>query len=261
VSAATGQDMIAPIPNMRQPDMRADGELVIAKGYQGDKTSLWTIDARSGAFVRQQATWTNDYHPFWSPDASRYTYDSAHLGGTDLIIFVAPLDNQDEEAHDYLYYGTQPLLGTSPVWMHDDWIAFTACDYWPEGSGGANCGIYRVPSWNEEKPLLVHSGGLTMRPTDNFGGSLLLMSLESGDWEVYVTPNGGAMRNLSNSAGSLDGLATFSPDGKWVAFASNRGGAWAIWVVKPDGTGLSKLFNLPAPPTLDWTDEHISWGP
>ena len=44
---------------------------------------------------------------------------------------------------------------------------------------------------------------------------------------------------------SQDGLGTFSPDGKMVAFVSNRGGGWAVWVVKVDGTGLTKLFNLP----------------
>ena len=262
VNAATGQDLFAPIPDMRQPDIRADGELIIAKGYQGARTSLWTIDARTGAFIREQSPFTNDYRPFWAPDASRYTYDSLHHNETDYIIFVAPLDNRNPEAHTFLYYGTQPIIGTSPVWMHNDWIAFTACDYWPEGTGGANCGIYRAPSWNEEKPLLVHSGGLNMRATDNYGSDLLFMSLESGNWEVYVMPNtGGSPRNLSNSAGSQDGLATFSPDGKYVAFVSNRSGAWAVWVVKLDGTGLSKLFDLPAPPTLDWTEEHISWGP
>ena len=263
VNAATGQDLFAPIPDMRQPDMRADGELIIAKGYQGARTSLWTIDARTGAFIREQSPFTNDYRPFWAPDASRYTYDSLHHNEQDYIVFVAPLDNRDPDAHDYLYYGTQPIIGTSPVWMQEnDWIAFTGCDYWPEGSGGANCGIYGVPSWNEEKPFLIHSGGLTMRATDNYGSNLLFMSLESGNWEVYVIPNtGGTSRNLSNGPSSQDGLATFSPDGKQVAFVSDRGGAWAVWVVKLDGTGLSKLFNLPAPPTLEWTEEHISWGP
>mgnify|MGYP001823506566 CR=1 FL=1 len=262
VNAATGQDLFAPIPDMRQPDMRADGDLIIAKGYQGARTSLWTIDARTGAFLREQSPFTNDYHPFWAPDASRYTYDSLHHNESDVILFVAPLDNRNPEAHDYLFYGTQPIIGAFPVWMHDDWIAFTGCDYWPEGSGGANCGIYRLPSWNEQLPLLVHSGGLTMRATDNYGRDLLYMSLEGGNWEVYVIPNtGGSSRNLSNSPGSQDGLATFSPDGKWVAFLSDRGGSWGVWVVKLDGTGLSKLFNLPAPPTLEWTDEQMSWGP
>ncbi len=263
VNAATGQDLFAPIPDMIQPDIRADGDLIIVKGYQGARTSLWTIDANTGAFLRQQSTFTDDYHPFWSPDASRYTYDSAHGPGDELIIYVAPLNNIDEEAHDCLFYGTQPLLGTSPVWMYNDWIAFTACDYWPEGSGGANCGIWSVPSWNGAKPVSLHSGGLSMRATDNYGDSLLFMSLESGNWEVYTmsSTTGGSGRNLSNSPSSQDGLATYSPDGKWIAFASDRSGAWAIWVVKPDGTGLSKQFNLPAAPSLDWTQEHISWGP
>jgi TolB protein len=88
------------------------------------------------------------------------------------------------------------------------------------------------------------------------------MSQESGDWEVYIMPNqGGTPLNLSNSPSSQDGLGTFSPDGKSVAFASNRGGGWAIWVVRVDGTGLTKLFNLPAPPSGNWTEEHISWAP
>ena len=62
-------------------------------------------------------------------------------------------------------------------------------------------------------------------------------------------------------AGSQEGLATFSPDGKWVAFLSSRSGDWAVWVPRLDGTGLSKLFDLPAPPTLGWTEEHIAWEP
>jgi roadblock/LC7 domain-containing protein len=160
-----------------------------------------------------------------------------------------------------MHYNDQAIIGTSPVWMHDDFVAFTGCDYWPGGTGGAKCGIYRMPSWND-RPQLIYPGDLTLRATDNYGSNLLLMSQESGNWEVYVMGNqGGAARNLSNSPNSNDGLGTFSPDGKMVAFASNRGGGWAIWAVKLDGTGLTKLFDLPAALTGNWTEEHISWGP
>jgi serine/threonine protein kinase len=256
--AATGQDTVSPIANMRQPDFRSDGQLIIAKGFQGDRTSLWTINANTGAFVREQSPFTDDFRPFWSPDGTRFVYDSLHQGKGNLTLYKNALDSKVDE---FLWYNDQVIIGTSPVWMQDDWVAFTGCDYWPGGTGGAKCGIYRMPSWNDH-PFLIWQGDLTMRATDNHADQLLYMSQESGDWEVYIMPNkGGAGRNLSNSPGSRDGLGTFSPDGKLVAFVSDRGGNWAIWVVGRNGTGLTKLFNLPAAPTLNWTEEHISWGP
>jgi serine/threonine-protein kinase len=255
---ATGRDTIAPIVNMRQPDLRSDGMLILADGFQGDKTSLWTINANTGAFVREQSPFTDDFRPFWSPDGTRFVYDSLHQGRGNSTLYQNQLDsNQDQ----LMMYNDQAIIGTSPVWMHDDWIAFTGCDYWPGGSGGAKCGIYRMPSWGG-RPQLIHPGDLTQRATDNYSSNLLFMSREGGDWEVYVMGvQGGAATNLSNSPSSHDGLGTFSPDGKMVAFLSNRGGGWAVWAVKLDGTGATKLFDLPAAPTGTWTEEHISWGP
>jgi Tol biopolymer transport system component len=46
-----------------------------------------------------------------------------------------------------------------------------------------------------------------------------------------------------------------------VAFASNREGGWAIWVIKTDGSGLTKLVNMPGPPTQPWYEDSMSWGP
>jgi serine/threonine protein kinase len=258
VEAATGHDLVAPIADMRQPDFRSDGMIILAKGFQGARTSLWTIDANTGAFVREQSPYTNDYRPCWSPDGTRFVYDSLHEGLGNSNIYQNGLDTRVDQLMSYNDVG---IIGTSPVWMQDDWVAFTGCDYWPGGSGGANCGIYRMPSWSG-RPELIHGGDLTLRATDNHGSQLVFMSQESGNWEVYAMgTQGGAGRNLSNAPNANDGLGTLSPDGTMVAFASNRGGSWALWVVKLDGTGLTKLFNFPAPPTSPWQEDSISWGP
>jgi hypothetical protein len=264
VDAATGQDAAPPISGVWQPDFRADGREILANGEVGQWTSIININVINGAVVRNQTAFSDDFHPFWAPDGTRFTYDSLHHGlpRYGLMLYTQGLTDGNPQSEVTVSYEGRQIQGHSPVWMHDDHIAFTGCDYWPGGTDGSKCGMYRIPSWGESRPALLRQGGTDMRATDNYGGQLTFMSQEEGNWEVYVMPAGGGNpRNLSQSPSSNDGLGTFSPDGKMVAFASNRGGGWAVWVVGVNGSGLTKLFNLPGPPTSPWYEDSMSWGP
>jgi serine/threonine protein kinase len=249
------------ISGMRQPDFRSDGAEILADGL-GNPATVVNINAKTGAIIREQTKHTDDFHPFWSPDGARFAYDSVHHGlGEYTMLYTQGLTGSEPQPEVTLHYSGQQIRGHSPVWMHDDFIAFTGCDYWPGGTGGSRCGIYVMPSWSD-RPTLIHPGSTNMRATDNHGNQVVLMSQETGDWEVFVMPTrGGTPRNLSQSPSSHDGLGTFSPDGKKVAFASNRGGSWAVWVVNPDGSGAMKLISLPGQPTTPWYEDSISWGP
>ena len=56
--------------------------------------------------------------------------------------------------------------------------------------------------------------------------------------DVFTAPiEKGATRNLTNSSGAHDKWATWSPDGKKIAFLSNKSGEDEVWLVDQDGHG------------------------
>lgn len=72
------------------------------------------------------------------------------------------------------------------------------------------------------------------------------MSLESnkGDSDIYtVRINGGEVRRLTNRPGS-DSQPRFSPDGKRIAFTSNRSGTSQIWMLPLDGGEAQQVTEL-----------------
>lgn len=49
--------------------------------------------------------------------------------------------------------------------------------------------------------------------------------------------DGTGERQLTNDT-AYDRNPTFSSDGQWIAFMSNRGGTYQVWLIRPDGSGL-----------------------
>lgn len=68
--------------------------------------------------------------------------------------------------------------------------------------------------------------------------------------DIYsVLPNGKALHQLTEGPAS-DICPSWSPDGKSIAFCSNRSGTFQIWVMKHNGTGLRQVTSDAALPAL-----------
>ena len=64
------------------------------------------------------------------------------------------------------------------------------------------------------------------------------------DSDIWLVPaDGGTPRRLTNSP-KHDRHPTWSPDGRWIAFESNRGGDFQVWVIPSDGGEARKLTSV-----------------
>ena len=57
------------------------------------------------------------------------------------------------------------------------------------------------------------------------------------------------------------GIHVRSPDGSELAFVSNRNGGWGLYLMRPDGSEVRKLFTLSTDYNSRWGQARIAWGP
>lgn len=85
------------------------------------------------------------------------------------------------------------------------------------------------------------------RASELVGYKILITSIRTGDTEVFVVdPATGDAFNVSRSPQSEDRYPCWSPDGKHIAFASDRNNSTNLYVVNADGSGLKRIVTSPA---------------
>ncbi|MGE5610849.1 MAG: TolB family protein [Bacillota bacterium] len=96
------------------------------------------------------------------------------------------------------------------------------------------------------------------------GYKFLTTSVRTGDTEVFeVDPDSGDARNITRSPGSEDRYPCWSPDGKQIAFTSNRDGTYNLFVCNADGSAVRQLTHEKAPSVAympSWVGGRIVFG-
>lgn len=109
--------------------------------------------------------------------------------------------------------------------------------------------------------LLLSSTGLSGELP---GHKFLITSVRTGDTEVFlVDPHMGDALNLTRSPESEERYPCWSPDGKQIAFTSDRDGTYNLYVMKADGSDLRRLTNEKDPNVAympSWAGDRIAFG-
>ncbi|MCB9147429.1 MAG: serine/threonine-protein kinase [Caldilineaceae bacterium] len=252
------------LPNMRQPDFRFDGELIVnAEGGELNNLTRLRVGADNEFMISEHP---EDSRPHWSPSGKQVIFDSTFVGDRRSRIYLLADASVRQEVGPVMFEAWE-LFGRYPIFLADGRIAYSGCNVW---ENGGSCGIYTTAMQDLPPDGVTSSPGDI--PTDNLGSQILFMSPreqvdEVDNWDVYlVNEDGSNLRRLTTDPGH-DGLATASPDGNYVAFVSDRDGSWAVYAMRTDGSGQQKLFDLNANYgpgeqywQYDWKQERLSWG-
>jgi serine/threonine protein kinase len=254
------------IGSARQPDYSRDGSKLVINGDWGTWDKLRVLGPRGeDAFEIGDPALNGHSDPSWSPDASQVIYEDGTVDTAGWRIFTRKLSDTGPGSGTGTILkaglGRGELLGRNPLWTTRDRIIFRGCNTWEAGKQ-SDCGIW-VMQGNGGTPRQLTASPNHI-PTDVYGDTVVYVSAEAGDWNVYTLDLvSGSTRQLTQDDAN-DGLPTISPDGRSVAFLSDLGNQWAIWYVPIRGGTAHKLFDLlpewgqPRPDA--WSEEKLSWG-
>jgi Tol biopolymer transport system component len=223
-----------------QPDWSPDGKTVVYVSYQNDAIELWRLDLATGK--TEQITGDGAVHvePRWSPDGKRIVFVSTsynkrfHIFRADIV--EGKLENvlrlTGETKSDLpRYYYSALDMEISPVWTRDGQeILFVSNRGHIHGTGG----FWRMKAEPGAAAREIHYEETNWKARPDFspdGARMVYSSYLGRQWhQLWVMPaNGGDALPLSY--GDWDETnVRWSPDGRMLAFVSNRNGNTELWI-------------------------------
>jgi Tol biopolymer transport system component/predicted Ser/Thr protein kinase len=201
-----------------EPALSPDGRSVAFVSNRGGEFGIWVSLLRSGSLVRITGDSNVKARPRWSPDGQRIAYARLNEAGL-WDIWVVPA----------LGGAPRRILANAgdPAWSPDGLrIAYANHDtntLWTAETGGGNPRAVTQPE----------AGTAHAQPSFSRDGRQLAFIRRRGgpyaELAVAGLSDGSIRRLTDDNAGAYS--PAWSPDDRWIYFASTRGGAANIWKV------------------------------
>jgi Tol biopolymer transport system component len=188
--------------------------------YWADSTPAFSPDSRSVAFVRENTPVTGDIYivPITGGEPRRVTYDNArHVFESGIVGGLS-----------WTADGTELIFSSTR---------------------GGTASLWRVAAVGGEPERLAVGGDSTYSPSVSLQGHRLVYMKVSGGTPVYrvevaSSKRQGVAPTRFLSSTREDASPRYSPNGKRIAFQSDRSGNPEIWMCDSDGQNLSQLTSF-----------------
>jgi Tol biopolymer transport system component len=247
------------------PASRAGGGEHIAFTSDRDGNSeIYVMGRDGGDPVRLTDNPAADSSPSWSPDGGRMAFKSERDGNAEIYVM-----NADGGAVTRLT--DNPAMDGSPAFSPDGKrIAFESSrdDPNPVGCWPYDCmiGIYVMDAdggnvirlsdqpVRDSKPAWSPDGTRIAFSSTRDDGSPIACQPEC-NYEIYIMDADGKNATRLTDHPERDTQPAFSPDGRQIAFASNRDGNWNLFAMDTGGGNVARWTG----DTAD--DEQPAWSP
>lgn len=243
-----------------QPDWSPDGKSILYVSYQKSALELWLLDLASGKSTQLTSRGAVNLEPRWSPDGQQIVFVSTaynkrfHIFRADLrdrkLENIVRLTGETKSQLPRYYYSAYDME-ISPVWSRDgSEILFVSNRGHIHGTGG----FWRMKAEPGAPAREIHYEETNWKARPDFspdGSRMVYSSYLGRQWhQLWAMPgNGGDVFPLTYGAeaASAESLARsgrrgwdetsvrWSPDGKQLAFLSDRSGNTAIFLQEIPG--------------------------
>jgi TolB protein len=223
-----------------QPDWSADGKWVVFARYDNDAMELFLLELITGNTKQITTGGAVNTEPRFSPDGKKLAFVSTS-STKHFHIFLASFNNGSVQKMEQLtkeqktkisrYYYSPYEHEISPTWSPDSSELIFVSDY--ETSYGTG-GFWRMKAEPGAQPRQIHYEETTWKGRPDWspdGRRVIFSSYLGRQWHQLWVMTAEGENPFPLSYGDFDVTsARWSPDGKKIAFISNKTGNTVLWV-------------------------------
>jgi len=209
------------------PDVSPDGREILFTSYKRGNPDLYkrafsgTVDVPVSTYPGLNITGA------WSPDGSKIALALSKDGNTEIYTI-----NRDGSAPKRLTVSN--VANVSPAWSPDgSTIAFVS-----DRLGKPQ--VYLMDANGGNVRRISTNGSYCVNPAWSPDGAKIVYASLAGGFQIFTINADGSGNTQLTSEGSNE-RPRWSPDGRLIAFSSRRGGAEAIYVMRADGSGQTRV--------------------
>ncbi len=224
--------------------------IVSDKTASSESYDLFSVSIETGKKQRLTSSpqkFGVDRDPSVSPGGEAPTFARRSAGNSNLYLLELS-GGLPKGAPKQITFEAYPTL--EPVWKPNG-RAIVFCSGSPHRPNLYQLALSR-PGWRPGRPqrLLVAGEGVR-KPTISRQGRLAYskLTIDANIWRLELNGEGASRSDASRVIAStrLDHTPQYSPDGRRIAFASDRSGSHEIWVSSSDGSGAVQLSSFGGP--------------